>query len=67
LIVVAIPSFAEAAEQRAMRDALTETKPWSAPISHRQPHAADVPQELGDDDDQLYAALDRRPRICRGC
>jgi hypothetical protein len=61
------PSISLAAEQRAMHDALTETKPWSAPTGHRQPHAADVPQEFSGTDDQLYALLDRRLRICRGC
>jgi hypothetical protein len=50
-----------------MHDALTATKPWLAPPGHRQPHAADVPQEFSGNDDQLFAALDRKLRICRGC
>jgi hypothetical protein len=67
LIVASIPVFSKAAEQRTGRDALTETRPWLAPTGHRQPHAADVPQEFSGTDDQLDAALDRRLRICRGC
>jgi len=67
LIIASVPSFSLAAEQRAMHDAFGENRPWPAPTSHRQPHAVDVPQELGGYDDQLYATLDRKLRICRGC
>lgn len=66
LLTTAVPSFSRAGEQRAMRDTFSETKPWPAPTGHRQLHATDVPQELSDDD-QLFAALDRKLRICRGC
>ena len=67
LVAAACPSLSQAAEQRALHDALGQTRPWPAPTGHRQPHAGDVPQELGGTDDQLDAALDRRLRICRGC
>jgi hypothetical protein len=67
LFAFAVPSISSAAEQRAMPDALTETRPWLAPTGHRQPRADDVPQELSGINDQLYAALDRRLRICCGC
>jgi hypothetical protein len=47
----------------------TATKPWSAPVGHRQPRAADVPasasQQLFDQED---AIVDRKiSNICRGC
>jgi hypothetical protein len=67
LVVAAVPSLSQAGEQRAMHEPLRETKPWPAPTGHRQPQAADVLQGLNNDDDQLYAALDRKLRICRGC
>jgi hypothetical protein len=64
----AAPSISSAAEQRSIRDTIGETKPWPAPIGHRQPRTADVLPLLevrsGNDDD---AALDRRLQICRGC
>jgi hypothetical protein len=49
----------------------TTTRPWSAPVGHRQPRAADVPaltsvspQAL----DQEDADVDRKIRsVCRGC
>ncbi|MBR0896442.1 hypothetical protein JQ616_15890 [Bradyrhizobium tropiciagri] len=49
----------------------TATRPWSAPVGHRQPRAADIPaatstsQQLIDQED---AIVDRKIRgICRGC
>jgi hypothetical protein len=49
----------------------TVTRPWSAPVGHRQPRAADIPaassasQQILDRED---ANLDRMIRgICRGC
>ena len=49
----------------------TTTKPWTAPIGHRQPHAADVPATtMGPLDllDQEDASVDRKiSGICRGC
>ena len=49
----------------------TTTKPWTAPIGHRQPHAGDVPATtMGSLDflDQEDANVDRKiAGICRGC
>lgn len=49
----------------------TATRPWSAPVGHRQPRAADIPaatslsQQMFDQED---AIVDRKIRgICRGC
>ena len=49
----------------------TATRPWSAPVGHHQPRAADVPvppaalQQMIEDED---ARIDRIVRsICRGC
>jgi hypothetical protein len=49
----------------------TTTKPWTAPIGHRQPHAGDVPATtMGTLDflDQEDADVDRKiSGVCRGC
>jgi hypothetical protein len=49
----------------------TTTRPWSAPVGHRQPRAADIPpstsvtQQTFDKED---AEVDRKIRgVCRGC
>jgi hypothetical protein len=49
----------------------TATKPWLAPVGHRQPRAADIPastsasQQIFDQED---AAVDRKiSNVCRGC
>jgi hypothetical protein len=49
----------------------TATRPWSAPVGHRQPRVADVPpststsQQILDPED---ASVDRKIRnVCRGC
>jgi hypothetical protein len=49
----------------------TTTRPWSAPVGHRQPRAADVPtstsvsQQSLDEED---ANVDRKIKgVCRGC
>ncbi len=49
----------------------TATKPWAAPVGHRQPRAADIPasvstsRQLIDPED---VGIDRKIRgICRGC
>lgn len=49
----------------------TTTKPWMAPVGHRQPRAVDIPQSamtspqiIGQED----AAIDRKIKsVCRGC
>jgi hypothetical protein len=47
------------------------TRPWSAPIGHRQPRAADVPTSSSVSQsflDQEDAIVDRKiSGICRGC
>lgn len=49
----------------------TTTKPWTAPVGHRQPHAADIPATtMGPLDflDREDADVDRKiAGICRGC
>ena len=51
----------------------TTTRPWSAPVGHRQPRADQVPSEknLGNPNDPVNkedAALDKKIKsICRGC
>jgi hypothetical protein len=49
----------------------TATRPWSAPVGHRQPRAADVPASSPASRpilDQEDANIDRKIRnVCRGC
>ena len=51
----------------------TTTRPWTAPIGHRQPRAGDVPNEknLSNPNDPINkedALLDKKIKsICRGC
>ena len=49
----------------------TTTKPWSAPVGHRQPRAADVPTSTSVSEyvlDQEDANIDRKiSGVCRGC
>jgi len=49
----------------------TTTRPWSAPVGHRQPRAADVPASASVSQqslDQEDAEVDRKIRsVCRGC
>jgi hypothetical protein len=47
----------------------TTTKPWSAPVGHRQPRAADIPASASHQVlDQEDAMVDRKiSNICRGC
>jgi hypothetical protein len=49
----------------------TERLPWSAPVGHRQPRAADVPSEplskVELEQRRLDKELDRKLIICRGC
>ena len=51
---------------------LTSHAPWLAPIGHRQPTIADVPQNevlsAWEREQQVFdAELDRKLIICRGC
>jgi hypothetical protein len=57
---------------RQNASALTSHLPWLAPVGHRQPTRADVPQDemLSAWERQqriLDAELDRKLIICRGC
>jgi hypothetical protein len=49
----------------------TATRPWSAPVGHRQPRAADVPTSTSASRqtlDQEDANVDRKiSNVCRGC
>jgi hypothetical protein len=47
----------------------TSTRPWSAPIGHRQPRAADVPTSTSQQSlDEEDANVDRKINsVCRGC
>ena len=62
-----------AAAEVPSHNALTSHSPWLAPVGHRQPTRADLPQgaELLSDWERqqivLDAELDRRLVICRGC
>ncbi|WP_024507913.1 hypothetical protein [Bradyrhizobium sp. ARR65] len=52
--------------------ALTSQLPWLAPVGHRQPHQADVPQHGAvsaweREQQQADRELDRKLIICRGC
>ena len=51
---------------------LTSRLPWLAPVGHRQPHQADVPQHEAvsaweHQQQQVDQELDRKLIICRGC
>ena len=75
LAVVALASAIGAASAQSFHPSVagkeTTTKPWTAPVGHRQPHAADVPATtVGSQDvlDQEDANVDRKiSGICRGC
>ncbi|TMJ49578.1 MAG: hypothetical protein E6G85_21115 [Alphaproteobacteria bacterium] len=47
----------------------TTTRPWSAPVGHRQPRAVDVGTSVPQDDlDQEDVDVDRKiSSVCRGC
>jgi hypothetical protein len=66
-----LPSPAAASDQNSPA-VLTSHSPWLAPIGHRQPTRADVPQveilsawERQQQD--IDVKLDRKLIICRGC
>ena len=51
---------------------LTSRMPWLAPVGHRQPRQADVPQHQAvsaweQQQQQFDQELDRKLIICRGC
>jgi hypothetical protein len=49
----------------------TTTKPWLAPVGHRQPRTADIPASSSPSQqslDQEDAYVDRKiSNVCRGC
>jgi len=49
----------------------TTTRPWLAPVGHRQPRAADIPTSTSASQqtiDQEDAYVDRKiSNVCRGC
>jgi hypothetical protein len=46
----------------------TTTRPWSAPVGHRQPRVADVPASATVHIDPEDAIVDRKIKgVCRGC
>ncbi|WP_245452926.1 hypothetical protein [Bradyrhizobium sp. C9] len=70
---MATSCFAQPAAQEpsAFASNETATRPWLAPVGHRQPRAADIPaaavssQQIIDQED---AIVDRKIKgICRGC
>jgi hypothetical protein len=75
LVVVALVSTMGAVSAQSFHPSVagreTTTRPWTAPIGHHQPHAADVPATtMGPLDflDQEDANVDRKiSSICRGC
>jgi hypothetical protein len=75
LVMVAIVSTMGAVSAQSFHPSMpgkeTTTKPWTAPVGHRQPHASDGPttasgiQYLPDQEDVI---VDRKiSGICRGC
>lgn len=70
---MATSCFAQATVQApsAFASNETATRPWSAPVGHRQPRAADIPAAAASSQqiiDQEDAIVDRKIKgICRGC
>jgi hypothetical protein len=75
LLAVAIVSTMNAVSAQSLHPAMPgkemTTRPWTAPVGHRQPGASDVPATASgalDLLDQEDAIVDRKIRgICRGC
>ena len=75
LVVVAIVSTMGAVSAQAFHQSMpgkeTTTRPWTAPVGHRQPHETDVPTTASGTQyflDQEDAIVDRKiSGICRGC
>ena len=70
---IASLALAQAMSQQPLASASNETatRPWLAPVGHRQPRAIDVPTSTSTSQqivDQEDAIVDRKIRgICRGC
>ncbi len=73
LAATATPVLAQARAQEpdAYASNETMTRPWLAPVGHRQPRTTDVPASTSRSQqtlDQEDAIVDRKIRgICRGC
>jgi hypothetical protein len=70
--VSVFPGLPETAVADRSSAVLTAHLPWLAPVGHRQPHQADVPQleavsSWERRQRQLDQELDRKLIICRGC
>jgi hypothetical protein len=69
---IAFFGLALPAEAASQPNGLTSHSPWLAPVGHRQPRRADIPQNQvlsAWEREQQYAydELDRKLIICRGC
>jgi hypothetical protein len=70
---IASPALAQAMSHDPLAYASNETatRPWLAPVGHRQPRAIDFPASMSTPQqiiDQEDAIVDRKIRgICRGC
>ena len=70
--VAVFPDIAISAATDRAPIMLTSRLPWLAPVGHRQPHQADVPQHEAvsaweHQQQQVDQELDRKLIICRGC
>jgi hypothetical protein len=70
--VAVIPDVSISAATDRAPIVLTSRLPWLAPVGHRQPHQADVPQHEAvstweEQQQQVNQELDRKLIICRGC
>jgi len=72
VVLFSLLSPAMAASDQNNPAVLTSRSPWLAPIGHRQPARADVPQDdvlsaWERQQQDLDVGLDRKLLICRGC
>jgi hypothetical protein len=72
VVLFSLLSPAMAASDQNNPAVLTSHSPWLAPIGHRQPARADVPQHdvlsaWERQQQDLDVELDRKLLICRGC
>ncbi|MDH6263744.1 hypothetical protein [Bradyrhizobium sp. BR13661] len=75
VVLLALVSTIDAVSAQSFHPSIpgkeTTTRPWTAPVGHRQPHVSDVPATtMGPQDflDQEDANVDRKiSGICRGC
>lgn len=70
--VSVFPDLPISATARSRSLELTSHRPWLAPVGHRQPRRADVPQSEAvsaweRQQQQLDQELNRKLIICRGC